>query len=161
LRDKVAKNISQEDIFDGTIYENITVGKTSARIDDAIDALKRVGLTDRINALPDGLNTPVLSGGKGLPSSVIHRMIMARCLTKKPELMILNDFFSGLSKADRLDLIRCAINPENTWTLLTVSNDPLVMASCDRVLIIDEGSIVADDSYSALLKSGVINQYFE
>lgn len=161
LRDKVAKNISQEDIFDGTIYENITVGKSGARVDNVIDALKKVGLTDRINALPDGLNTSILSGGKGLPSSVIHRLIMARCLTKKPELMILNDFFSGQSKADKLDLIHCVVNPENTWTLLTVSNDPLVMASCDRVLIIDEGSIVADDTYRALLKSGIINQYFE
>jgi len=161
LRDKVAKNISQEDIFDGTIYENITVGKDSAKVDDAIDALKKVGLTDRINALPDGLNTHILSGGKGLPSSVIHRLILARCLAKKPELMILNDFFSGLSKADKLDLIRCVISPENTWTLLTVSNDPLVMASCERVIIIDEGKIIADDAYSALLKSGIINQYFE
>jgi ABC-type bacteriocin/lantibiotic exporter with double-glycine peptidase domain len=161
LRDKVAKNISQEDIFDGTIYENMTVGKTNTTVDNVIDALEKVGLRENINALPEGLHTHILSGGKGLPSSMITRLILGRCLAKKPELIILNDFFSGLSKVDKLQLIRCVINPESTWTLLTVSNDPMVMASCDRVIILDEGRIVADDSYNALLKQGLINQYFE
>lgn len=161
LRDRVAKNISQEDIFDGTIYENITVGKSTTRIEDVMDAVEKVGLKEIISAMPEGMHTPILSGGKGLPSSLVHRLILGRCLAKKPELIILNDFFSGLSKVDKLQLIRCVINPESTWTLLTVSNDPLVMASCDRVIIIDEGKIVAEDSYSALLKQGLINQYFE
>lgn len=161
LRDKVAKNISQEDIFDGTIYENITVGKSTARMEDVMAAVEKVGLKETISAMPEGMHTPILSGGKGLPSSIIHRLILGRCLAKKPELIILNDFFSGLSKADKLQLIRCVINPESTWTLLTVSNDPLVMASCDRVIILDEGRIVADDSYTNLVRNGLINQYFE
>jgi ABC-type bacteriocin/lantibiotic exporter with double-glycine peptidase domain len=161
LRDKVAKNISKEDIFDGTIYENITVGKSNTTVEDVIDALEKVGIRENINAMPEGLHTHILSGGKGLSSSMIDRLILGRCLAKKPELLILNDFFSGLSKADKLQLIRCVINPESTWTLLTVSNDPMVMAACDRVIIMDEGRIVADDSYNALLKQGLINQYFE
>lgn len=161
LRDKVAKNISQEDIFDGTIFENITVGKSTTRIEDVMDAVENVGLKETISAMPEGMHTPILSGGKGLPSSIAHRLILGRCLAKRPELIILNDFFSGLSKVDKLQLIRCVINPESTWTLLTVSNDPLVMASCDRVIIIDEGRIVAEDSYRSLLKQGLINQYFE
>jgi ABC-type bacteriocin/lantibiotic exporter with double-glycine peptidase domain len=161
LRNKVAKNISQEDIFDGTIYENVTVGKSTASVEDVVDVLRQVGLSEIINAMPEGLNTHILSGGKGLPGSVVHKLILARCLTKKPELIILNDFFSGLSKADKLHLMRCVINPESTWTLLAVSNDPLVMAACDRVIIMDGGKVVADDSYSSLLKKGIINQYFE
>ncbi|MCB0494372.1 MAG: ABC transporter ATP-binding protein, partial [Cyclobacteriaceae bacterium] len=109
----------------------------------------------------NGLHTHVVSGGKGLPSSIKHRLILGRCIAKKPELIILNDFFSGLSKVDKLQLLRCVISPDSTWTLLTVSNDPMVMAACDRVIIMDEGKIVADDAYSTLLKQGLINQYFE
>ena len=161
LRDKVAKNISQEDIFDGTIYENITVGKATARIEDVMDALERVGLKEYISTLPDGLNTHILSGGKGLSSSIVHRLILGRCLAKRPALIILNDFFSGLTKSDKLQLVRSVINPECSWTLIAVSNDPLVMASCDRVIVLDEGRIVADDSYNSLMKQGLINQYFE
>lgn len=161
LRNKVAKNISQDDIFDGTIYENITIGKETARTEDVMQIIESVGLAPYIRTLPDGLNTPVISGGKGLSSSTVHRLILSRCLAKKPELIILNDFFSELSKADKLDLIRCVINPENTWTLLAVSNDPLVMASCDRVIVLDQGKIVADNSYQMLMKEGVISKYFE
>lgn len=161
LRDKVAKNISPEDIFDGTILENVSIGKASEKIEDVISALESVGLKDEVYGLPAGLNSPVLSGGKGLPSSMIHRLILARCLAKKPELLILNDFFSGLSKSDKLELMNCLISPNASRTLIAVSNDPLVMASCDRVIVLDKGQIIADNSYEALLKDGTINQYFE
>lgn len=161
LRNKIAKNISPDDIFDGTIYENITIGKSTARADEVIDVVEKVGLAPYLHSLPAGINTPVLSGGKGLSSSVLHRLILARCLAKKPELIILNDFFSGLSKADKLDLMRCVISPECSWTLVAVSNDPLVMASCERVIVLDEGKVVADDSYQTLLKDGTIAKYFE
>ncbi|HEY3402162.1 MAG TPA: ATP-binding cassette domain-containing protein [Ohtaekwangia sp.] len=161
LRNKVAKNISPDDLFAGTIYENITIGKTGVRMDEVLRIVEEVGLAQYLRTLPDGLNTRVISGGKGLSSSTLHRLILSRCMAKKPELMILNDFFSELSKADKLDLIRCVINPENTWTLLAVSNDPLVMASCDRVIVLDQGNVVADDSYQVLLKGGVITKYFE
>ena len=161
LRNKVAKNISPDDLFEGTIYENITIGKPTARADEVLRITEEVGLAHYLRTLPDGLNTRVISGGKGLSSSTLHRLILSRCMAKKPELMILNDFFSGLSKADKLDLIRCVINPESKWTLLAVSNDPLVMASCDRVIVLDQGSVVADNSYDALMKEGVITKYFE
>lgn len=98
LRDKVAKNISQEDIFDGTIYENITVGKSTTSVEDVMEALEKVGLKENISAMPGGMHTSILSGGKGLPSSIVHRLILSRCLSKKPELIILNDFFPALVK---------------------------------------------------------------
>ena len=161
LRNKVAKNISPDDLFEGTIYENITIGKPTARVDDVLRITEEVGLAHYLRTLHDGLNTRVISGGKGLSSSTLHRLILSRCMAKKPELMILNDFFSGLSKADKLDLIRCVINPESRWTLLAVSNDPLVMASCDRVIVLDQGTVVADNSYHALMNEGVITKYFE
>ena len=161
LRDKVAKNISPDDIFDGTIYENITIGKSSARVEEVIDVVDKVGLSQYMRTLSNGLNTQIISGGKGLSSSTLHRLILARCIAKKPELIILNDFFSGLSKADKLDLIRCVINTESSWTLIAVSNDPLVMASCDRVIVLDEGKVVADDSYKSLMKDGTVAKYFE
>jgi ABC-type bacteriocin/lantibiotic exporter with double-glycine peptidase domain len=161
LRNKVAKNISPDDIFEGTIYENITIGKPTVKLEEVLRITEDVGLAPHLRSLPDGLNTRVISGGKGLPSSTLHRLILSRCLAKKPELIILNDFFSGLSKADKLELMRCVIKPESSWTLFAVSNDPLVMASCDRVIVLDQGKIVADDSYQALMKNGTISEYFE
>jgi ABC-type bacteriocin/lantibiotic exporter with double-glycine peptidase domain len=161
LRNKVAKNISPDDIFDGTIYENITVGKSTVKVEEVLRITEELGLAPYLRTLPEGLNTHLISGGKGLSSSRLHRLILCRCLAKKPELIILNDFFSGLSKTEKLDLIRCVINPDYSWTLLAISNDPLVMASCDRIIVLDRGRVVADDSYEALMKEGIISKYFE
>jgi ABC-type multidrug transport system fused ATPase/permease subunit len=161
LRDKIAKNISPDDLFDGTLYDNITIGKSTSRVDEVIEVIEAVGLKQYLVNQPEGLNTPVLSGGKGLSSSVLHQIILARCLAKKPALIILNDFFSGISKSDKLDLLRCVINRDSKWTLLAVSNDPLVMASCDRVVVLDGGEIVADNTYTSLMKDGTISKYFE
>lgn len=160
LRDKIAKNISPEDIFDGTIYDNVTVGKPLESVQDALLALQRVGLADPINAMPDGLNTPLLSGGRGLPSSMIQKLILARCLAKKPALLILNDFFSGLKKETKLEMIKAVIS-NDSCTLLAVSNDPLVMGACDRVIVLDEGLVVADGTFDQLLRTGTINAYID
>ncbi|MEO5978389.1 MAG: ATP-binding cassette domain-containing protein [Chryseolinea sp.] len=161
LRDKIAKNISPEDIFDGTIYENITVGKPMESVEDAIHAIQQVGLSDEINRLPQGLNTHLISGGKGLPSSMIQKLILARCLAKRPELLILNDFFNGLKKTTKMDLVQAVISKDNPWTLVAVSNDPLIMAACDRVVLLNGGQIEAQGSFVDLVKHGLINNYID
>ncbi|AYB32050.1 peptidase domain-containing ABC transporter [Chryseolinea soli] len=159
LRDKIAKNISPEDIFDGTIYENITIGKPMESVEDAIQALQKVGLSDQINALPEGLSTPLLSAGKGLSSSMIQKLILARCLAKKPGLLILNDFFSGLKKDTKLALVNAAISSANPWTLIAVSNDPIVMAACDRIIVLNKGIVSTQGAFEDLVKQGALNTY--
>ncbi|MBL0739941.1 ATP-binding cassette domain-containing protein [Chryseolinea sp. Jin1] len=161
LRDKIAKNISPEDIFDGTIYENITVGKPMESVEDAIEAMQKVGLADQLNALPEGLSTPLLSGGKGMSSSMIQKMILARCLAKKPGLLILNDFFSGLKKENKLALVNVVISSENPWTLIAVSNDPIVMAACDRVIVLQNGIVAQQGTFEDLVKLGTLNTYID
>jgi ABC-type bacteriocin/lantibiotic exporter with double-glycine peptidase domain len=161
LRDSMAKNISPEDIFDGSILENITLGSATRTVEDAISAIRKVKLEDEINRLPDGLNTHIVSGGKGFSSSFIHKLILARCLAKKPSLIILNDFFSGLKRQEKLDLLQSVINTENRYTLIAVSNDPLIMAACDRVILLNNGQISDEGHFDELLKKGTINNYID
>lgn len=161
LRDKIGKNISQEDIFDGTILENITVGKSMESIQDAIDALQLVGLADEVNRLPEGLNTHMTSGGKTWSNTNIHKLILARCIAKKPDLLILNDFFNGLKRQAKIDLISCLVDKKNHWTMLAVSNDPLIMEACDRVVVLKDGSIEAEGTFEDLTKAGIVDKYIE
>ncbi|HEX5168499.1 MAG TPA: ATP-binding cassette domain-containing protein [Cyclobacteriaceae bacterium] len=161
LRDRIAKNISPEDLFDGTIMENITLGSATRTVDDALNAIRKVKLDDAINRLPEGLSTRIVSGGKGLSSSFIHRLILARCLAKKPALIILNDFFSGLKKQDKLDLLQSVISPEDPWTLIAVSNDPLIMAACERVVLLHEGTILDEGPFQELLRNETVKNYID
>ncbi|MEP0986734.1 ABC transporter ATP-binding protein [Ekhidna sp.] len=152
LRDKIGKNVSQEDLFEGTVLENILVGKPTSNIDYALDSIKEVGLSKEINALENGLNTQVLSAGKGFSSSFVNKLVLARCLAKKPAMLILNDFFNNFTKGERLKLIEMLTREDKKWTLIVVSNDPLVMAACDRVLFLEEGEAMALEPFDELIK---------
>lgn len=156
LRDQVAKNISQEDLFDGSLLENVTLGRTTTTAHDAIHALNQVGLSDFINALPNGLDTHILSGGKGLTKTVIHKLILARCLAKKPKLLILNDFFITLSKSDKVELLKAVTGSNRQSTVIISSKDPLIMSACDRVIVLDDGLIRANGTMEELLKTEVL-----
>lgn len=161
LRDQVAKNISTEDIFDGTLLENITLGKTSTTAHDAIEALDRVGLTDYVQSLPQGLETHMLSAGKGLTKTVIYKLILARCLAKKPKLLILNDFFSMLGKSDKMALLGNIINADRLVTVIIVSKDPMIMSVCDRVIVMANGSISHQGTMEELIKKELLKDFID
>jgi ABC-type bacteriocin/lantibiotic exporter with double-glycine peptidase domain len=161
LRDYLAKNISMEDIFEGSVFENIAVGKSQITVHDAIAALGKTELLDWANSLPNGLETQLISGGKGLPRSIVLKLILTRCIAKKPSLIVLNDYFSSLSKKDTISLINMLSAPQNKWSIITVSNDPLIMAACDRVIVIKNGGIEAQGKFSDLIKQNVLTDFIE
>lgn len=157
LRDKLAKNVSEEDIFEGTLLDNIMVGKPNVSTRDAVEAIQKVGLDEKVNMLPEGLNTHILSGGKGFSSSFVHKLILARCLVKRPRLLILNDFFGSFQKSEKEHLVKLVTDAAEC-TLVAVSNDPMVMAACDRMILMEGGTIKAEGPYTELLAQGYLNK---
>lgn len=158
LRDRIGKNVSQEDIFEGSILENILLSKPYLTPKDAMEAIKTVGISDKLHEMPEGLSTTMVSGGKGLPKSLVNKIILARCLAKNPNLLILNDFFDDFTKAERLELIQILTHPDKNWTLWVVSNDPLIMSACDEVVLLNQGGIQRKAPYNDLLKEGLLNE---
>ncbi|GAB4234986.1 MAG: ATP-binding cassette domain-containing protein [Ekhidna sp.] len=152
IRDRIGKNVSQEDIFEGSVLENILVGKPTSDIENALDAIRDVDLTKEINLLEEGLHTQMLSGGKGFSSSFVNKLVLARCLAKRPALLILNDFFNNFTKSERLKLVQMLTDKEKKWSLIVVSNDPLIMAACDNVLYLKNGESKAYGPFDELIK---------
>ncbi len=150
LRDFVSKNISPEDLFDGTILENVTVGKPLVTTAHAINAMNAIGILDEVNAMPEGLNARVLSGGKGLPDTFIQKLIIARCLAKRPKLLILNDFFTLLTRKEKKEIVARILSGFNQCTVIFVSNDPLIQQVSDRIIWLDEGLIKAEGSWQQI-----------
>jgi ABC-type bacteriocin/lantibiotic exporter with double-glycine peptidase domain len=153
LRDNLAKSVSHEDIFDGNILENISMGKARVSYHDVMWALESVGLGNMVQSLPEGLMTDMVASGRAFSASTATKMIIARCVAERPQLLILNDIMHDLEKADRLQIIRFLISPENPWTLVMVSNDPLVLASCDRVIFMEHGAVIAEGTYTSMLEN--------
>ncbi|MGB3588473.1 MAG: ATP-binding cassette domain-containing protein, partial [Tunicatimonas sp.] len=157
LRDGIAKNVSQEDIFDGTVIENILVGKPNTTYQTAIDAIKAVGASDEINQLPNGMHTQLISGGKRLSTGLAHKITLARCIAKRPKVIILNDFFFFFERSEKERLIKYLTDPQHSWTLITVSTDPVILTNCTRVVVLKEGEVVAEGTQEQISQ----NPYFK
>jgi len=150
LRDMVASNFAIDNIFEGTILDNVTMGKTSISLDDVVWALDKVGLSDFVNELPNGLQTEVIAGAKSWSSSIHVRLTLARCIAERPQLLILNDFFSVLQKNEKRKLLDFLTDRANPWTLLLISNDPVLMEACDRNVLLKEGKVYLQGTFSEL-----------
>ncbi|MBC8112125.1 MAG: ATP-binding cassette domain-containing protein [Verrucomicrobia bacterium] len=151
LRDVIKKNISTYDIFNSTLLYNITMGRSTITQEDLMWAIEKVGLKDIINQMPEGLQTEITAGGKEFSESDLYRINLARCIITKPKLLIIRDFFHHFTKKEKMQLLSFLQDHTMPWTMMVVSNDPLVMASCDRIAIFSQGKVETQGSYQQLL----------
>jgi ABC-type bacteriocin/lantibiotic exporter with double-glycine peptidase domain len=140
LRNKISLNISQEDIFEGTILENILVSGPDNNYHEAVEAAEKVKLIDFIQQLPNGFHTHVVGGGKNFSESINHKIILARCIIKKPKFLILHDFFNVFDDQEKEYLLKI-VTQKADWTLLIVSNDSYVLSSIDKVYVMEKGTL--------------------
>lgn len=82
-------------------------------------------------------------------------------MAKKPNLVILNDFFTGLKREAKIQLIKCVTDASRPWTLIAVSNDPLIMEACNRVIVIKDGRVEIEGPFNELLSQGLLDPYTE
>jgi ABC-type bacteriocin/lantibiotic exporter with double-glycine peptidase domain len=152
FRDCIGEYWTSGQIFQGTVYQNIAMGKPGVTPKDVLEALERVNLLDTVNSWPRGLHTQLTSSGKGLPDDVARRIIIARALAEHPRLFILDDgalrFEGGVSPAWIDRLFDC----RDAWTMVLATNNPRLLNRCDKVLWLDHGHIKGFDSYEELLK---------
>ncbi len=136
----VKRNQSLDSIFDGTILENISLNRqfSTAEINEIMDGLL---LKENIGRLPNGLQTPVISGGRQLSDSFKTKIILARCLLHKPRLLLLSNCFDTFSP-DELKHIYSYIHGL-PCTLIIESNHPYIIEKSDKTIHLENGRILA------------------
>lgn len=157
LRSHIGDNMSKEQVFDGTLLENITLGR-ELPLADVLWALELADMADFVHALPEGLQTYLTGGSMRLSASTARKVVMARCLVQRPKLLLIDDFWVGINRREKMKLLQTLTAPPFTWTMVVVSDDVQVMKICDRTLLMQDGHLVAAGSYAdirdhALLKA--------
>lgn len=160
LRSHIGDHISQEDIFKSSLLENITMGHEGVSLQDVINAVEQVGLAEFVKKLPGGYDTMLLPGGKNLPRNIISKIIFARCLAARPSLLAIEEPFDFLEKEDRARIADLLTDSPNC-TLVTVTDDALMAAKCDRIIIMQEGRIVEEGSFEKISKSKHFENVFK
>ena len=140
LRSIIAECISEDRIFDGTLLENLTVGR-NIPLENIGKILDLVGLSPFIEQLPDGYATNIGPQGRRLPGSVAQKIILARNLLKNPRLLIVEDIFKNLERKEKLDLFKTILETNKSKTIVIVSKDPDIMKLTDKVITLEHGEV--------------------
>jgi len=153
LREHIGDLSSQEDVFKGSIFENITLGNEHVTIQRALQVVEQVGLSDFIRNASGGLDTELLPGGKNIPRSIISKILVARAIAASPQLLVMEEPDGNLNLRDRLRIAQLLTDRAQPWTLVTVTSDPLLAAMCDRVVVLRSGEIAFDGTFDDLQKT--------
>jgi ABC-type bacteriocin/lantibiotic exporter with double-glycine peptidase domain len=159
LHDAVERNITADGIFDGTIYENISLSRNKVGLPQIYETLEKLRLSEAIGKLKEGLNTQMISSGRRFSTSFSTKICLARCIVSKPKLLLISNCYEHLDSTDKQNLIQFLCDKSNQWTLITVSNDPMIVKEVDRVMVMDKGKIIMDDHYTNLSNNQDFQRY--
>ncbi|MBQ1893746.1 MAG: ABC transporter ATP-binding protein [Clostridia bacterium] len=146
LRDSVAMVLQTNLLFSGTIEENLKWGNENASMEEIEAACRAACAHDFIMSFPDGYKTDLGQGGVNVSGGQKQRLCIARALLKSPKVVILDDSTSACDTATDA-AIRKALRTElkGTTTFIIAQRIASVM-DADRVMVMDDGKLVAFDT---------------
>ncbi|MEZ5364294.1 MAG: ATP-binding cassette domain-containing protein [Bryobacterales bacterium] len=135
--------VNDTSVIGDTIERNVSMGRTDVDLHQVQDALEKVGLLDDLLAFPEGLQTVLSGRGSPLSGTQSIRLVLARAIAGKPRLLIVDDVLDRVSDREvRERICETLFHPDAPWTLVCVSNQPDILALCNRVVALDDGTIV-------------------
>ncbi|MGA1369636.1 MAG: ATP-binding cassette domain-containing protein, partial [Blastocatellia bacterium] len=150
LRRVVSLVSSTNEIFAGTIEENILMGRKEIAHEDLQWALDLAHLTEEVARMPKGLQTKVVTEGRNLSRGQLQRLLIARAVISRPQLLILDEGFTGVDENDKLSILNELFNPKYKWTILDISHDPEIVARTHKIHVLAKGHIFESGSLSEL-----------
>ena len=160
LRSQIGDSLGEEDIFEGTIEDNIMLGKQWLSKDQLKWASEKIGLLDYIKKLPQGYQTQLSPKGSGIPEHIVRKIMIARSIIEQPPLVIWQESMIVLPKNDKNCIIDCMMDKVHPWTLIVNSASKKIAERCDRILILNEGTIDFNGTPEELFKNPEFTELF-
>ncbi|OOM76042.1 putative ABC transporter ATP-binding protein [Clostridium puniceum] len=154
IRHKIGLVPQASVLFTGTIAENIKIGNPDATNEDIKRVLEISESAEFVAKLSKTYETHLDQGGKNLSGGQKQRLTIARALAINPEILILDDSFSALDFATDARLRSSLKNklPKNT-TVIIVSQRIATIKNADKILVLDDGSLVGIGTHDELMKN--------
>jgi ABC-type bacteriocin/lantibiotic exporter with double-glycine peptidase domain len=132
---------TQQDIFQGSLMENITMGNTNIHYQEIMNVAKKLGLTEFLIQLPGGLQHQIDPVGKKLSRNSIQKILILRMLMLKPKLILMEEPWSGIEEAFKSRMENYLLNELKQTTMVMITNDHSFANQCDQVIELREGMI--------------------
>ncbi|MCC7467127.1 MAG: ATP-binding cassette domain-containing protein [Saprospiraceae bacterium] len=160
LREHIGDLSSQEDIFKGSIMENITLGNKKIELSRVLETINKLGLNEFVRESPLGLDSELLPGGINIPRSTVTKLLVARAVVARPNMLVMEEPLSNLNFKDRINIAQYLTGKENNWTFICVTEDPVMAAVCDRVIMLKEGEIIFEGSFEEVQRTKDFEKVF-
>lgn len=156
LRQKIGYIPQKAQLFTGSIADNLRLGKSDATMEELEQAVDIAQASSFIAQKENGFETQLSEGGTNLSGGQKQRLAIARAIVKRPEIYIFDDSFSALDYATDLEL-RTRLKAEITdATVLIVAQRIGTIRHADKIIVINEGEIVAEGTHEQLLRTSDI-----
>ncbi len=140
-------------VISGTVAENIRMGKPDASDEEITEALKTAQAYDFIEKLPEGINAPVLQGGKNFSGGQKQRLTIARAVVSKPDVLILDDSTSALDMQTDYRLRKAVSENLRDTAVIMISQRATSLKNADRILVLEDGQCVGSGTHDELAQS--------
>lgn len=158
LRDHIGLVLQKNHIFQGTIFENIRYGKTTASMDDVIEAAEKASIHAQILQLPDGYDSDalMLSGGQQ------QRIALARMFLKNPPIIFLDEPTASLDAIATEQIKQSLDQIKQGRTVIIISHSLSQIIDADYTYVMKEGRIAEHGEHAQLYhQQGVYKEIFD
>jgi ABC-type multidrug transport system fused ATPase/permease subunit len=147
--------VTQENfLFNGTVADNIRLGKPTASDDEVVRAARAIGADAFISALPEAYGTDVANGGGRLSAGQRQLVAFARAFLADPAVLILDEATSSLDVPSERLVQRALRTILADRTAIIIAHRLSTVEIADRVLVLEHGRIVEDGSPGDLVAAG-------
>ncbi|CAJ0964109.1 unnamed protein product, partial [Mesorhabditis belari] len=159
LRDQIGI-VSQEPVlFDGSLIENIRMGRDGVKDEEVVEACKMANAWGFIEMLPDRLNTRVGERGVQLSGGQKQRVAIARALVKNPQILLLDEATSALDTESEAVVQKALEQAQHGRTVIIVAHRLATIREADQIFVFKQGNIIEKGTNEELIaKKGVFHQ---
>lgn len=158
LHARIGMVLQKNELFTGTILENLKWGKPDASLEEVEEACRVAQVHDFITTLKEGYNTLLGRGGVNLSGGQKQRVCIARALLRKPKILILDDSTSAVDSETELRIRKELSRVLQDTTVLIITQRINTMQSADRVIVLEDGEVETMGTPEELLENSKVYQ---
>jgi ATP-binding cassette subfamily B protein len=154
LRERIVVVPQEGYLFQGSIMDNVRIGRPSASDGEVAEALKLIGAYERFASLPDGLHTEVRERGSRLSAGERQLVSLARAALANPQVLVLDEATSNLDPGTEADLEQAMTALMEGRTSLVIAHRLSTAERADRVAVVDAGGLLELGTHDELVGAG-------
>ncbi len=154
LRQNISLVLQDSVLFEGTIRENLEIGRPGASLELVVAAAKKANIHDMIMKLPLGYDTLVREQGNNFSAGQRQRLAIARAILRDTPILILDEPTANLDVESEAEVMHALNTLISGRTVFTISHRLSTLGKVDEIIVLSEGRIVEKGTYKALRRSG-------